>query len=176
MVSFIAPPYPDQLLLQHIPTAIALLGLAMLHRFVDISRAAFICMIAFLCLHLVGARYIYSYVPYDSWSESLFGVGISELLGWRRNNYDRLVHFGYGLLLVRPALEILRDRLRLSPRMSRYVAVEFIMASSMVYELADGGSRSCYRRVPRRDTTVSREIHGMHRRIWRSRRWGRSSG
>lgn len=139
IISCIDPPYPEQLMLQHIPTVVCLVALALLHRFVELSRSSFVCLLAFLLLHLVGARYIYSFVPYDAWALSIFGSSISEIFGWQRNHYDRLVHFCYGLLLVLPAREILRRYSSLTWIMSSYVAVEFVMASSMVYELAEWG-------------------------------------
>ena len=30
------------------------------------------------------------------------GTGLGELVGWRRTNFDRMVHFLYGVLLVVP--------------------------------------------------------------------------
>lgn len=54
------------------------------------------CLVVFLWLHILGARYIYSFVPYDDWSRSVLGSGISEWFGWERNHYDRLVHLCFG--------------------------------------------------------------------------------
>jgi hypothetical protein len=35
-------------------------------------------------------------VPYDDWTDALFGVRLSEVFGWHRNHFDRLVHTAYG--------------------------------------------------------------------------------
>jgi len=139
IASCIDPPYPDQLILQHIPTVAALALLVLSPRFLSLDRTSFTLIVAFLFLHVVGARYIYSYVPYDEWSRALLGVTISEVFDLRRNDYDRLVHFGYGLLLVRPAHNILMRYVRTSRRVGYYLALEVIMATSMVYELAEWG-------------------------------------
>src|SRR6266481_1621475 len=60
----------------------------------------------FLSLHLIGAHYTYSLVPYDDWFRAVTGSSPNQLLGWERNNYDRVVHFSYGLLLAYPVREV----------------------------------------------------------------------
>lgn len=80
---------------------------------------------------------MYSYTPYDQWAEALFGINISETFGFKRNHYDRLVHFSYGLLLVIPVQEIERRYLRLSLLVSSVLAIEFILATSAAYELIE---------------------------------------
>ena len=37
---------------------------------------------------------------------SLTGDSLNEALGWERNNFDRVVHFSYGLLLAYPIREV----------------------------------------------------------------------
>ncbi|RLT05293.1 MAG: DUF2238 domain-containing protein [Planctomycetota bacterium] len=135
--SCISPPYRQFLLMQHVPTVLAALLLAYLaNRFV-IGRWSFLSIIMFLCLHTLGARYLYSYVPYDVWSQELLGVTVSEVFGFQRNHYDRVVHFSYGLLLAVPVQEFERRYLRLSKVMSSLLALEFILATSAGYELLE---------------------------------------
>ncbi len=135
--SCLAPPFLQFLMMQHVPTVLGvlLLGYAS-NRFV-ISRLSFLLIILFLCLHTLGARYLYSYTPYDVWSEQLLGVNITESFGFRRNHFDRLVHFSYGLLLAVPVQEIERRYLRLSRIPASVLAVEFILATSAAYELIE---------------------------------------
>ena len=57
-----------------------------------VDRLGFTFIVLFLALHLLGARYLYSFVPYDEWTQKLFGVSITEQFGFQRNHYDRLVH------------------------------------------------------------------------------------
>ncbi len=64
------------------------------------SRISYSLIFIYLCLHEIGARYTYSRVPYNDWSQWILGVSISDLLHLERNPFDRLVHFGYGLLLA----------------------------------------------------------------------------
>ena len=70
------------------------------------SRVSYTLIFLFLCLHTVGAHYTYSLVPYDDWWRALTGRTLNSVLGWERNNFDRVVHFSYGLLLAYPIREI----------------------------------------------------------------------
>ena len=135
--SCVAPPYVEYLLMQHVPTILgAFVLIYVSNRFV-ISRLSFTSIIVFLCLHTLGARYLYSYVPYDAWSQYLLGISISESFGFQRNHYDRLVHFSFGLLLAMPVQEIERRYLRLSLALSSLLALEFVIATSASYELME---------------------------------------
>lgn len=139
LASCIDPPFPRQMVLQHLPTVALLIALPVLARRVPLSGAAFACLVAFLLLHVLGARYIYSYVPYDEWSEALFGARLSTVLGFERNHYDRVVHFFFGLLWVRPVQEICERRFGVPRRFAWYTAFEFVLAFSMLYELFEWG-------------------------------------
>lgn len=137
--SCVQSPYPQQILLQHIPTVMFLGLLIALTKYWPLSNAAVTCLVVFMVFHVVGARYIYSYVPYDEWLENLFGFRLNEWFGWTRNHYDRLVHFLFGVLLVYPVKEVCIRHVHVSSRAASYLAVEFILASSVVYELAEWG-------------------------------------
>lgn len=135
--SCISPPYLEFLLMQHVPTLLGALLLAYVSNRFVISRCSFSSIILFMCLHTLGARYLYSYVPYDDWSEKLLGINLTETFGFRRNHYDRVVHFSYGLLLAVPVQEIERRYLGLSKAWSSILALEFIIATSASYELIE---------------------------------------
>ncbi len=139
LASCIAAPYPDQMLLQHIPTVLCLVLWPLAARRFPLSSPAVTCLAAFLLLHVVGARYIYSYVPYDEWARRLIGFSLTERFGFRRNHFDRLVHFGFGALWVRPVWEVCVRYFRAPRRFAYYAAFEFVLAWSMVYELFEWG-------------------------------------
>lgn len=138
-LSWIHAPYPDQMYLQHIPTVAALVAWPFLARRFPLSDSAVSCLAAFLLLHVLGARYIYSYVPYDRWTQHLFGFEITRRFGFRRNHFDRVVHFAFGALWVRPVWEVCVRYLRLPRRFAYYTAFEFVLAFSMLYELVEWG-------------------------------------
>lgn len=135
VASCVGAPYPEQMYLQHSPTVFVLFFLPWIMRRYPLSRSSFTCLIVFMLLHTLGARYIYSYVPYDGWCQSLFGFRPADAFHFRRNHYDRLVHFSFGLLWTLPAWEVLTRHIRISPKAARYFALEFILAASILYEL-----------------------------------------
>ena len=75
-------------------------------RWFPLSRLSWTLILLFLSLHTIGAHYTYAEVPYDAWSEALFGVRVNDFLGLERNHFDRLVHFSYGLLMAYPMREL----------------------------------------------------------------------
>ncbi|MBT4866946.1 MAG: DUF2238 domain-containing protein [Planctomycetaceae bacterium] len=135
--SWVRPPYLQFLLMQHVPTFLAACLLVYLANRFEISRLSFASIVLFLCLHTLGARYLYSYTPYDVWSEWLLGINISETFGFERNHYDRVVHFSFGLLMAVPIQEFERRHLKLSLAVSSVLAIECILATSAGYELLE---------------------------------------
>lgn len=125
------------LLMQHVPTVFVLGVLVWFCNCYVVSRFSFASVILFLGLHTLGARYLYSYVPYDEWSEMLLGTSISDFFGFERNHYDRLVHFSYGLLLAIPIQEFEQRYFKLPAKLAGVLAVECILATSAVYEILE---------------------------------------
>jgi putative membrane protein len=139
LASSVGAPFPDQMALQHIPTVAFLVAWPLLARRYPLSNSAVTCLVAFLLLHVLAARYIYSYVPYDDWSRRLLGFELTARFGFRRNHFDRLVHFAFGALWVRPVWEIFTRYFRVPRRFAYYAAFEFVLAFSMLYELVEWG-------------------------------------
>lgn len=136
-VSCIQAPYRQFLLMQHVPTLFAVCLLGIVAKRFPLSRFSFASTVLFLALHTLGARYLYSYTPYDEWSMWLLGIRISDFFGWTRNNYDRIVHFSYGLLMVIPIHEFECRHLRMSRRLAAILSVECVLATSAGYELLE---------------------------------------
>jgi putative membrane protein len=127
-------------LLHQAGTLLFLMMMLVLYRYWYISSRAYVLAILFLLIHIVGARYLYSYVPYDDWSQHIFGLRLNELFGWQRNMYDRLVHFSYGLLLFGAMFESLKHLLNIqSPKHLIILTLMFNMSTSMLYELFEWG-------------------------------------
>jgi putative membrane protein len=136
-ISCIALPYPEYFWMQHLPTVFAVMALVVVERRIGMNRASFALVVVFLLLHVAGARYLYSYVPYDDWSARLFGVRISDRFGWERNHYDRLVHFAFGLLLTLPLWQVCEDRLLLRTIWPAVGTMCVVLSASAVYEIAE---------------------------------------
>jgi putative membrane protein len=118
----------------------AVLALALAHRRLALSRASYTLIVLFLGLHVVGAHYTYSQVPYDAWFTALTGRSLNGLLGWERNNFDRVVHFAYGLLLFYPVREIIVRLTGLRGFWGYFLPMDLTMSSSATYELIEWGA------------------------------------
>jgi putative membrane protein len=91
-------------------------------------------------LHEVGAHYTYAKVPYDAWVQALTGGSLNSLLGWQRNQFDRLAHFAFGLLLAYPIREIFMRVADTRGFWSYYLPLDVTMASSALFELIEWGA------------------------------------
>ncbi|WP_079691955.1 DUF2238 domain-containing protein [Psychrobacter sp. DAB_AL43B] len=110
------------------------------YRYGYISSRSYALASIFLFIHIIGARYLYSYVPYDAWTQQLFGISLNELFGWQRNMYDRLVHFSYGLLLFFAMIESSKSIFKVqSTKLLVAIALMVNMSSSLLYELLEWG-------------------------------------
>lgn len=133
-LSLIRAPFPHEQPLQHGPTVVAILLLTIDARKNWLSTASFSCLIAFIWLHILGARFIYSFVPYDDWSITFFGSSMSEWFGWQRNHYDRLVHLCFGALCMVPSHDIATKYGQMRPRWAIIFALFAVMTMSAFYE------------------------------------------
>lgn len=102
-----------------------------------LTNAAYTCIFLFLMLHLLGARYTYSKVPYDEWIERLTGETLTARWNLSRNHYDRAVHFCWGLLLYLPLREIVMRWTSLGRVKAGIIAIAFLAAMSAVYEMLE---------------------------------------
>jgi putative membrane protein len=133
-LSLVRPRYPQEQLLQHAPTVVALAFLALAARRGWLPTRSFVCITLFVGLHILGARYIYSYVPYDAWTTRLCGVSLAEWFDWKRNHYDRLVHACFGMLGALTAAQIGQRTGRITPSWAAAFAVCAVMTVSALYE------------------------------------------
>ena len=136
----ISPSYRDDWLIENLLVFATLAVLLASHRRFRLSDTSCTLLFAFLVLHEIGAHYTYAEVPYAEWLAAWTGIDVASKLGWSRNHYDRLIHFAYGLLMLLPAVELLR---RVAPPAGiwRYVLpVTFILSHSAIYELIEGAA------------------------------------
>src|SRR4029450_13108384 len=106
-------------------------------RSLPLSSVSYTMILLFLCLHIIGAHYTYAEVPYDEAFKSLTGTSFNELVGWERNNYDRVVHFSYGLLLAYPIRELFLRVANVRGFWGYFLPLDLTMSSSMLYELIE---------------------------------------
>jgi putative membrane protein len=94
------------------------------------SDRSYVQMAIFMVLHAIGGHYTYSQVPVGDW--------LRDALGLARNHFDRIVHFSFGLLMMRPMREL---GFRNAPKLGRFAKLYFSVAGiglwSMGYEILE---------------------------------------
>lgn len=113
-------------------------------KYLLLSRVSYFLIFIFLCLHEIGAHYTYAEVPYDKWFMSLSGVTLNEILGWQRNNFDRVIHFLYGLLLAYPVREMFLRVANVRGFWGYFLPLDLTMSSSMLFELFEWGAAELF--------------------------------
>jgi putative membrane protein len=131
-------------LLENALTVLAVAVLAATYRALPLSRLSYGLLFLFLCLHTVGSHYTYALVPYDAWSRALTGGSLDALLGWERNNYDRIVHFSYGLLLAYPMREVVLRVGEMRGFWGYFLPLDVTMSTSMIYELIEWAAAAVF--------------------------------
>lgn len=124
-------------LLENAPVALGLAFLWMTYRVMPLSRVSYTLIFVFLCLHETGAHWTYSRVPYDDWWQNAFGVTFNSVVGFDRNQFDRLVHFSYGLLLAYPIREVFLRVANVNGFWGYFLPLDFTMSTSALYELLE---------------------------------------
>ena len=94
------------------------------------SARSYLLFTIFMSLHLVGAHYTYSEVPFGFWLQGVLDLG--------RNHYDRIVHFTFGLLIAYPLREWLLRVTGVRPGWSYFMTVALVLAFSGFYEVMEG--------------------------------------
>jgi putative membrane protein len=110
------------------------------YRSFPLSRISYTLIFVFLMLHEIGAHYTYAEVPYDAGFRSLFGFSLDEALGFKRNQFDRLVHFSYGLLLAYPIREMFIRIANVRGFWGYFLPLDITMSTSMLFELFEWGA------------------------------------
>ena len=134
IITCIEPIYPHEQFLQHAGTILLVIPLiADLHKN-RMPMSAFVGITLFTLLHVIGARYIYSYVPYKEWSINL-GIVDTDFFEDPRNHFDRFVHFSFGVLLFPYFLYLCRNWLKQRSFSAILMTWLIIQTGSMIYEL-----------------------------------------
>jgi putative membrane protein len=119
-------------------------GLAATYRSFRFSRVSYTLIFVFLCLHEVGAHYSYAEVPYDAAWQRVFGFSLNEALGFQRNQFDRAIHFSYGLLFAYPIREIFLRIADVRGFWGYFLPLDLTMSTSMIYELLEWGAAELF--------------------------------
>jgi putative membrane protein len=116
-------------LLSSILPSLLVLVLIGTHRFLPLSPASYVLITLFLTLHTIGVRYTYAQVPAGAWLEQAVPLG--------RNQYDRIVHFCFGVLLTYPIEELFRLAVPLRGWLLYYLPVMTVLGLSGLWEIIE---------------------------------------
>jgi putative membrane protein len=98
-----------------------------------LTPLAYLLLAVHACILMVGGKYTYAEVPAGFW--------VRDMMGWTRNNYDKLGHLAQGFVPAIVAREIL---LRTSPlkrgKWLAFLVVCVCLALSATYELVEWGT------------------------------------
>lgn len=110
-------------------TVISLFFLVKTYRSYPFSDASYLLITLFLCLHVYGSQYTYA--------ENPLGYQLRDMFHWKRNHYDRIVHFSFGFLLAYPVREFFFKAFSLPKSISWILPIELTLSISAVYELIE---------------------------------------
>ena len=134
VITCINPIYPHEQYLQHAGTVLLMIPLLWDIVKNRMTNLTFVCIVLFALLHVVGARYIYSYVPYKEWIVSA-GIVNADFFQDTRNHYDRFVHFSFGLLMFPFFMHLCKEWLKLNIPVAILMSWLIIQTGSVIYEL-----------------------------------------
>lgn len=138
ILSGIQPLEFEAYLLHQVGTIFMLVLLFIIFKKIGLDFLSFTLYLLFLLIHIIGAHYLYSYVPYNDWIQQIFHFNLDQYMGWSRNMYDRLVHLAYGVLLYPLIYRVFQVWLPTARPFTLFLLViQFVMASSVFYELIE---------------------------------------
>ncbi|HEY4506688.1 MAG TPA: DUF2238 domain-containing protein [Candidatus Paceibacterota bacterium] len=94
-----------------------------------LSKTSSIIILIFALLHVTAARYVYASMPFGNWIKKRLSLG--------RNNYDRFVHFSYGVLMVPVFYSLLSSFLPEANILRSIFAFTIVVSVGSVYEILE---------------------------------------
>jgi putative membrane protein len=116
-------------LLENLLIFISVAVLAITYRRFQFSNLSYLLILIFLALHTIGAHYTYAKVPAGFW--------LKDWLHLSRNHYDRVIHFGFGFLLLYPMTELLSRSARVKGTWAPWLAAAALWALSSFFEIVE---------------------------------------
>jgi len=115
--------------LENVLTFLSLFFLAYTYRKHQLSDLSYLLIFIFLCLHVYGSKHTYA--------ENPFGYWMKDALHLARNQYDRIVHFGFGFLLAYPMRELFLRWLKAPTWVAWLLPIEISLSVGAFYELIE---------------------------------------
>ncbi len=83
----------------------------------------------FLMLHTFGAKNAYTYNTFGEWLQNTYSL--------ERNPYDRIVHTGFGVLMVYPMMDYLYNKYKVPAKWLLLLSTSFILCLATIFELIE---------------------------------------
>jgi putative membrane protein len=99
------------------------------HKKFAFSDLSYTLLWIYILLHIYGAMYTYA--------ENPFGYWLKDVLTLKRNHYDRIVHFSFGLLLAYPMRDYFFNWFKWPVWVCWVLPVEITMSFSGLYEIIE---------------------------------------
>lgn len=129
IMTAIAPYNRHDWLMENILVFIYAFLLIITYRRFAFTNLSYMLFGVFISLHLLGAHYTYTEVPFGYWLKDTFNL--------TRNHYDRIVHFSYGLLNAYPFRDIFTRAAGVRRSWSYFMPVVGVLSFSGFYEIIE---------------------------------------
>jgi putative membrane protein len=127
--TFINTPNRTNWFTENTLVVIFLLSLSFSYNKFKFSDFSYLLMTIYLLLHIYGAEYTYA--------ENPFGYWLKDVLHLHRNNYDRIVHCSFGLLLAYPMRDYFKNHFQWPNWVCWVLPCEITLSFSAMYELIE---------------------------------------
>jgi putative membrane protein len=114
---------------ENVLTLLFIGGLVWGHSRFRFSDLSYTFMFVYILLHIYGATYTYAKNPFGYWLQDVLHTG--------RNHHDRIVHFGFGLLLAYPMRDYFKNHFGWPVWVCWVLPVEITLSFSGAYELLE---------------------------------------
>jgi len=102
------------------------------YRRLPLSELSYLLVLIYLSMHEWGAHYRYAIDPVGEWVRQLFHT--------TRNDFDRVTHFSYGLLMSYPLREVLLRKAGMRRWWALWMPILIIGGFSAIYEIVEAAA------------------------------------
>ena len=128
IIMAINPKYPQDWLLENVLVFLVFPFIVWMDKKHNYSLLSIILLLIFASLHSLGSHYTYAEMEHFD--------AITQLFGFERNHFDRLVHFLFGLLLFRILFEMITPGIA-TVKTALLFTFTMIISISALYEIIE---------------------------------------
>jgi putative membrane protein len=106
--------------------------LVVTYRWLPLSQLSYLLILIYLSMHEWGAHYRYAIDPIGEWMRQIFHTV--------RNDFDRVTHFSFGLLMSYPHREMLLRKAGMRRSWALWIPILMIGGYSAIYEIIEAAA------------------------------------